>query len=580
MNPKCTLPEEKRAEALEALSGWGLSEEEERRIRALFPQYLFFRNEYLDDGWNVSSDPVRLCTCTVCGESFEAVRGNYSRGKLHHERCNCPQCGAEVEGIAAGKYKYDMRSLERWVKVAIARAGDRGELLIVAGNARRTFNHDCLTGDLDFYPTKKYYYGPEGFCEWKLEQYWEDCHMVGHDWIPTKTVGDPFQPPNWMGYADYDGSYSVIGIGDALPYTVLKYCQVIEFYERQAYVDLDHDRPARGVLKYLAWYMVHPQLEMAVKFGLRDAVEQLISEGRKNAELLNWRAKTPAQFLRLSKQDAKRFLNQEMSFDDLKAIKLGKDMSISVYLEICENIGGRDNMKELMKCAAVTGVSGRDAARYVAKLQPECARYAVPPRQIIRTWLDYLHMAQKLGYDLSVPTVAMPKDLQERHDAASQMMYLKSHEDELKKYKTRRRNLEKKYRFQMGGYCIVIPTSGDEIVREGKTLQHCVGGYAARHMAGTTTILFLRKTRTPGRSFLTLEMDRKEGKDVIRQIHGYKNERYGGPTKPPAVLSPEERFAWFLGPWLEWVNAGSERDRDGNPILPGAEEMKTEVKAV
>ena len=528
-NPKCTLPEEKRAEALEALSGWGLSEEEERRIRTLFPQYLFFRNEYRDDGWNVPSDPVRLCTCTVCGESFEAVRGNYSRGKLHHERCNCPQCGAEVEGIAAGKYKYDMRSLESWVKVAIARAGDRGELLIVAGNARRTFNHDCLTGDLDFYPEKKYYFGTEGCCEWKAEQQWEGCRRAGIDWIPTKTVGDPFQP-NWMRYADYDGSYSVIGIGDALPYTILRYSQVIEFYERQAYVDLDHDRPARGVVKYLAWYMVHPQLEMAVKFGLRDAVEQLISEGRKNAELLNWRAKTPAQFLRLSKQDAKRFLNQEMSFDDLKAIKLGKDMSISV--------------------------------------------------QIIRTWLDYLHMAQKLGYDLSVPTVAMPKELQERHDAASQMMYLKSHEDELKKYKTRRRNLEKKYRFQMGGYCIVIPTSGDEIVREGKTLQHCVGGYAARHMAGTTTILFLRKTRTPGRSFLTLEMDRKEGKDVIRQIHGYKNERYGGPTKPPAVLSPEERFAWFLGPWLEWVNAGSERDRDGNPILPGVEESNVEVKAV
>ena len=576
MNPKCTLPEEKRAEALEALRGWGLSEEEEKRIRALFPQYLFFRNEYLDDGWSVSSDPVRLCTCTACGESFEAVRGNYSRGRLHHERCNCPQCGAVVEGIAAGKYKYDMKSLERWVKVAVTRAGEKGELLVVAGNARRIFKHDCLTGDLDFYPEKKYYFGTEGCCEWKAEQQWEGCRRAGIDWIPTKTVGDPFQP-NWMRYADYDGSYSVIGIGDALPYTILRYSQVIEFYERQAYVDLDHDRPARGVLKYLAWYMVHPQLEMAVKFGLRDAVEQLISEGRKNAELLNWRAKTPAQFLRLSKQDAKRFLNQEMSFDDLKAIKLGKDMSISVYLEICENIGGRDNMKELMKCAAVTGVSGRDAARYVAKLQPECARYAV---QIIRTWLDYLHMAQKLGYDLSVPTVAMPKDLQERHDAASQMMYLKSHEDELKKCKTRRRNLEKKYRFQMGGYCIVIPTSGDEIVREGKTLQHCVGGYAARHMAGTTTILFLRKTRTPGRSFLTLEMDRKEGKDVIRQIHGYKNERYGGPTKPPAVLSPEERFAWFLGPWLEWVNAGSERDRDGNPILPGAEEMKTEVKAV
>ena len=93
-------------------------------------------------------------------------------------------------------------------------------------------------------------------------------------------------------------------------------------------------------------------------------------------------------------------------------------------------------------------------------------------------------------------------------------------------------------------------------------------------MTGATTILFLRKTRTPGRSFLTLEMDKKDGKTIIRQIHGYQNEHYR-----PAV-KPEQRFAWFLGPWLEWVNAGSERDRNGNPILPGAEESKVEVEAV
>ena len=33
MNPKCTLPEEKRAEALQALTGWGLSLEEEKEHR-------------------------------------------------------------------------------------------------------------------------------------------------------------------------------------------------------------------------------------------------------------------------------------------------------------------------------------------------------------------------------------------------------------------------------------------------------------------------------------------------------------------------------------------------------------------
>lgn len=571
MNPKCTLPEEMRAEALAQFDGWGLSEEEERRIRALFPQYLFFRNEYPDDGWTVS-DPVRLCTCTVCGESFEAVRGNYTRGKLHHEKCNCPQCGAQVEGIAAGKYTYDMPSLTSWVKVAIARAGDGGELLVLAGNARRTFNYDCLTGDLDFFPVKKYYFSMQhGTCEWKEQLEWEGCHVSGRRWMPTKTVGDPFQP-NFMGWADYDGTYSIIGIGDALPYTDLKYCQIIDFFERRAYVDIDHDKPARAIMSYLGWYTVHPQIEFAVKIGLEGAVEQLITEGRKNADLLNWRAKSPEKFLRMSKADVRRFRKNEMSFDDLRAMKQEKDLSIQEYLEICEKIGGRDYIKELMACAKAAGVSGREAARYVAGLQPDCPRYAVPPRTIIRTWKDYLDMAAELEYDLSVKTVAMPKNLSERHDAAAETIYVKTHEDELKQYRKRRRKLEQQYRYSAGGYGIFIPTSAEEIANEGKTLCHCVGGYAARHMKGTTTILFLRRTRTPGRSFLTLEMETKAGKIVIKQIHGYRNERYG------AAQKPEERFAWFLEPWLEWVNAGSERDHDGKPVLPGAEQIETEVR--
>ena len=80
MNPPCNLPEAEQKAVLGMFRGT-LTAEEENTIRGLFPQYLFFRNEYTDDGWNVSSDPIRLCTCTNCGESFEAVRGNYARGK-------------------------------------------------------------------------------------------------------------------------------------------------------------------------------------------------------------------------------------------------------------------------------------------------------------------------------------------------------------------------------------------------------------------------------------------------------------------------------------------------------------------
>ena len=572
MNPKCTLPEEKRAEALEQLGGWCLSREEEDRIRDVFPQYLFFRNEFRDDGWNVS-DPVRVCTCTACGESFEAVRGNYAKGKLHHEKCNCPHCGATVEGIAAHKYGYDMKSLERWVKVAIARAGDDGQLLIIAGNAHRKFNWDNLTGDIELLETARYYFGQDGTCEWKLERVYDGCTEYENRWVPTKTVGDPFQPAMYT----YDGSYSIIGLGEALPKTHLKYCQIMQFFERRAYADLDDSKPARAIVKYLAWACVHPQIEMAVRFGLEGAVEELITGGKKNRELLDWNAKRPDRFLRMSRPDAKIFLAHEMNFEDLRAIRRdAAEIGVSEYLEICDIIGGRDNMRELTECARLAGAEPKTAARYVSSLQPVCPTQRVNPKTIIRTWKDYLSMAGQLGYDLSERTVAMPKNLRERHDAASEILYTRTHEEELKKYRTRRRQLEKLYRFSLGGYCILIPTGADEIIREGRTLHHCVGGYADRHMKGKTTILFLRNARKPGRPFLTIELEKKDGQIRIRQIHGYKNEGYTG------AVDPQRRFAWFLEPWLAWVNAGSERDRAGNPVLPEAEteETTTEVEAI
>lgn len=564
MNPKCTLPEEKRAEALQALTGWGLSLEEEKEIRALFPQYLFFRNDYRDDGWNIS-DPIRICTCTACGESFEAMRGNYRRGRLHHEKCNCQRCGTVVEGIAASKYTYNMPSLASWIKIAIARAGDNGELLIQAGNARRRFTWDDLTGEIDFYPEKLYSFSRNGTAEWKKTIYWEGCHQVGHDWIETKTIGEPFQP-NMMGYADYAGAYIVLGLADAIERTDLKYCQILEFFEH-CYSAGIGEREMIDVMKYLGWACILPQIEMAVKLGFSGAVTELVQDGRKNAKLLNWNARTPAGFLRMGAQDAKTFIREEMDFSDLKDWKSFPELKLRQYAEIRDTVGGRKEMKLFMECCRKAGATPAQGNNFLRSMQPDCARYALPAERILREWNDYLDMAAQLGYDLTEKTVAMPKELRQRHDTAAETIKARANEAELKKYKKRRRMLENRYAFRMAGYCILIPKGTEEIIAEGKTLHHCVGGYAVRHVEGKTTILFLRKTRTPARSFLTIEMETVNGIERIRQIHGFKNENYEGATEP------RERFGWFLNPWLEWVNAGSERDRAGNPVLPAAEEQ-------
>ena len=124
----------------------------------------------------------------------------------------------------------------------------------------------------------------------------------------------------------------------------------------------------------------------------------------------------------------------------------------------------------------------------------------------------------------------------------------------------------------------MVPLSSAEIVQEGKTLRHCVGGYAARHIEGSCTILFIRRARTPMRSFLTVELYEERGRWKIRQVHGYKNEGYAKGEEREAVR-PEKRYAWFLDTWLGWVNAGSQRDREGRPVLPETMKEKKEESA-
>ena len=571
-NPICNLPPEEREQIFRRFRGY-LTPEEKESARGLFPQYLFFRNEYLDDGYNVSSAPVRLCTCTVCGLSFEAVRGNYPRGKLHGEKCNCPECGAQLEGRAVSKYRFDMPTLTSWIKTAFAYADGCGGLLVEAGYLRRSFTHDDLTGTLDWYPSRRYYFRSGTVQMWQETVLAWACSAEdrGIAWLPKKSVADPFMP-NRMGYSRYDGEYRINGLHAALEASDLKYCQIESFYYYE--YAAEEDTAARWIVKYLGWAALLPQLEFAVKMNLGDAVRDLIESGKKNARLLDWTASTPARFLRMDKADARVFVQAEMSFRDLKTWKeLAPRLGFGDFMTLVDTVGGTDNLQKNADCAKAAGLTLKQAVAYIHRLHPVDCRNAPPIRDVIGIWKDYLDMARQLNYDLSEPTVSMPKDLKARHDAAAETVKVNENAEEMKRYKKRRRMLEKKYAFAMGELRVCVPVSSAEIVQEGKTLRHCVGGYAARHIAGSTTILFIRKRRTPGRSFLTVELAEKRGRIVIVQIHGYRNEGY----QHKGVVDPRIVYAGFLDTWLAWVNAGSKRDKNGSPILPEKKQEEATV---
>ena len=180
-------------------------------------------------------------------------------------------------------------------------------------------------------------------------------------------------------------------------------------------------------------------------------------------------------------------------------------------------------------------------------------------------------MAKTLGWDLKEETVLLPVDLYSRHDEAAQELALRNAREQAANLKQERelglitvRARVEKYNFEMGDYFIRVAECASEISLEGKTLEHCVGGYAERHMAGKTTILFLRRKAAPDASLYTIEMDG----NILRQIHGWRNERNGAPD-------PRKTMAWMLDPWLDWLKKGSPRNKDGSPKMPKKKEKES-----
>jgi len=77
------------------------------------------------------------------------------------------------------------------------------------------------------------------------------------------------------------------------------------------------------------------------------------------------------------------------------------------------------------------------------------------------------------------------------------------------------------------------------------------------------TILFMRQEKHPNKPWLTIEMN---GNSLI-QIHGFRNEGMYT-TKGRFAPDPREVYREFLDTWLDWLQKGSKRDKDGNPKIP------------
>lgn len=130
---------------------------------------------------------------------------------------------------------------------------------------------------------------------------------------------------------------------------------------------------------------------------------------------------------------------------------------------------------------------------------------------------DYLMDCVTLGLDLHDRGVLLPKDLNAAQRRTIAQVKHRANEAKRAEFHKRAEKLER-WRYEAGGLLIRPAADADELIAEGASLHHCVGGYADRMADGETAIFFVRRSDAPEEPYYTLEL-RNQSVVQCRTLH-------------------------------------------------------------
>ena len=532
------------------------TEEEKEKVNGYFEPYIFFRN----------ARTGRYLTTSCCGrknvfygytqrtETEQTYQLQYRR---HNDRAVCPFCGRSAT-LKEIRFLGKKKNLCEYVPVVFLKERD-GELFALATWTRKDYQGDLTDVPL-YYIVEIYHFAP-GRAEMYQSWYgnWQ-CMPVSGNYDPMhRVITEPFT--EYLGFGQRYIYYYVIGI-DSIDRSAFRFCQYDKFRERWNKGDMHGE-----LMKYLAACCIWPRdIEMLMKFGMRSLVDDLVVGRRKNAAAIKWGEDDPRKAFGLNGQELRAFMETNKDPEVLVAYKRIRSAGFKADFSLAENIVHclQEDALPFIRLCRKYRVDTARALRYLDKFVPKC--YLGGPYtlcDILIYWRDYMETVEKLGFDMKDETILLPKDLRRKHDEAAAELVkrlelaAKENDTELMKWLNESIGIRmRKYNFAFGDYIIRVAISEAEIVREGNTLKHCVGGYAGRHMEGKTTILFLRKRIEPDKPLVTIEMHG----NMLQQAHGYKNE--AGGAKPPRQV-----YKQIFDTWLDWIERGSPRDENGEPKL-------------
>lgn len=570
-----TMDSRKRAEELVRLAP-ELNDPEKLAINALFRAFLFKRNS-TGEVWTTccrkhvfirpdtdNADELRILSAPHTPEP----RNSWDNTPPTKMRSKCPYCGKEVT-VKELRYSGRRKKLWEYQRAVVLRQW-RGALWATAWDCFKDYGtNEPLTRApvLTMLPKVKllgiYRFTP-GKVEAATRAWWATgpFNYSSQD-TPGKKAGR--KGSMWHIHSPYGfcselgKSYDIIGLPE-LQKSALRWCHL-----EQVRIASD------DFIELLTAACFYPkQVEWLVKLGLQDAVRDLAGRGVKNAAAVKWNASTPSEFLGCGVKELDAITKE--SDRPLMALRIYRalyDMTPAATPEECAALADCADdraLRVLLPRMKRYGLRIPKLLSYLEKIRNH-GKIHWGNNAALSAYADYITAADGCGLDLSNTIHLLPKNFWEKHDtvtaAWSAICANRRSTKANPKYKARLQKLTARYLYWSDELLIRAPVNAGEIVEEGKRLEHCVGGYADRHLSGKTTILFLRRRDKPHVPLVTIEMDG----NTIRQVYGYRNDCVSCPENPKGIPA-RKLYGAFLDEWLEWLNAGSKRYKDGRPKLP------------
>lgn len=266
----------------------------------------------------------------------------------------------------------------------------------------------------------------------------------------------------------------------------------------------------KNLTSYIACEQGNPAIEKLARIGMFKLAKEIM-DALYDKDLMDQEATELHKMLKIDKARLQRLKSMDGNLTHLKWMQFEKKANTIFPDQIIKEFG--DNGIEEDDFEFVDDLTVVKIYNYMKK-QMEITGDTM--RQVLRTWEDYLDMAEKQKMNTELSQIQRPKNLKLAHDELVIISEKGGIEKKAKELRKKFKKVDKicknleKYEYQNGKYEIRAPKGIEDIVLEGTILRHCIHTcdiYFDRIQSQESFLVFLRKEESPDMPWYTLEIE-------------------------------------------------------------------------